>query len=270
MQIIWQIPQNIPTLPKNIIHVWAIALDDPTINTEEMLHKFWAILAHTEQQRAQRFAFSQLRKKFIITRAILKILLGHYLKLNPQEIALQKTVHGKPALPSSMPNGETLQFNVSHSNDAALMAFAWEMPLGIDIEFIKKTNNLSAIAQRFFHPQEINAIHSSQDFFNCWTRKEAFIKALGIGLSFPLNSFAVETHNNLQTSPLPININIETSLNNYAALLRQYKWQILALSPPSHNYVAALAMGGNEASAPQILQYCFKGGLFIDKFSHIY
>jgi len=162
----------------------------------EAVHASAALLSDAERQRASRFAFDRDRNRFIVARARLRELLAKRLGVAPESIELEYGTHGKPALARGRP-GPDLRFNVSHSEDVAVYAFSRGREIGIDIEAIRVIRDADDIATRFFSRRENEAYVAldSRDrplgFFNCWTRKEAFIKALGDGLYYPLDCFDV-------------------------------------------------------------------------------
>jgi 4'-phosphopantetheinyl transferase len=154
------------------------------------------LLTAEERDRAHRFAFDRDRRRFIVSRARLRQLLSMRLAVRPESIELIYGKHGKPALaPPFADSG--LRFNVSHSEDIAVYAFSMGREIGIDVEAVRTINDADAIAARFFSPRENEAYlaldlrDKTRGFFNCWTRKEAFIKAHGDGLSYPLDRFDV-------------------------------------------------------------------------------
>lgn len=149
------------------------------------------ILSADERERANRFRFVQDKNRFIISRAMLRLHLAAYLDTDPHEIVFDHEVHGKPYIP-----GTSLRFNLSHSGDAAAMAFTQDLDVGIDVEsFKRRLNDPEALARRFFSEPEFQAYMSAADreltFFRIWTRKEAFIKATGEGMQRQLSSFVV-------------------------------------------------------------------------------
>lgn len=186
----WQpAPDNLG-LHAHHIHVWRANIDHPP----DTLALYQSLLSADETTRAARFMFDIHRHRFITARGILRQLLSRYLLLAaPQDITFQYSEHGKPSL-TDMPS---LQFNVSHSNEWAVYAFSLDQRVGIDIEQQKKSHDHLAIAERFFSPYEnkqLQALPASQQFayfFQLWACKEAFIKALGAGLSFPLTDFDI-------------------------------------------------------------------------------
>ena len=180
------------TLPApDEIHVWQARLDDPTLEVS----LFYETLTEDERDRAARFSLEKHRQRFIVGRGIWRNIIARYLAVEPAEVRFDYAARGKPSL--AEPKIENFRSNVSHSRDLALYAFALGVPLGVDVEIIRPVNNMDAIAKRFFSPleydllQQVSPGDGLEAFFNCWTRKEAFIKANGQGLSMPLDSFAV-------------------------------------------------------------------------------
>jgi 4'-phosphopantetheinyl transferase len=154
------------------------------------------LLSSDELDRAARFHFERDRQCYCVARGVLRALLGTSLGVRPQELSFQYSDKGKPRLASRY-SGRGLVFNVSHSGDLALLGFAYTGDVGVDIEKIRDDFDSAAIARRFFSAREqdqlsrLPADQRHPAFFRCWTRKEAFIKALGDGLSHPLNQFDV-------------------------------------------------------------------------------
>jgi 4'-phosphopantetheinyl transferase len=146
-------------------------------------------LSHDEKRRANRFYFEKDRDSFIIGRGILRAVLGAYLGQSPRTIHFQYGPNGKPGLqPRSRP---VLYFNLTHSEEFAVYAFSRDCELGVDLECLREIGNAEDIASRFFSPDEcadllsLNPDQRKEAFFNCWTRKEAYLKAVGDGLSVP-------------------------------------------------------------------------------------
>ena len=183
----WPPGPNAPVLGLSDVHVWRSTLDWSMDN----LDRFRAHLSQDERQRAASFYFERHRNHYIAARGILRELLARYLRRAPAEFHFTYSAFGKPSL------GGDVRFNVSHSHGLALFAFA-ATDIGVDVERLRSELAGQEIAQRFFAPEE--AVKLSElppdarvpAFFRCWTRKEAFIKAHGSGLSLPLSKFTVE------------------------------------------------------------------------------
>ena len=153
-----------------------------------------AILSEDEQERMAKFRFVNDQKDFLFYRSTLRILLASYLGAVPSELRFAYSAQGKPYL--TAPLGD-LEFNLSHTSGLGLFAICRGRRVGVDVERIRKDFAVMEIAGRFFSPAEYRAlaqmpkILSHEGFFHCWTRKEAFVKARGEGLSYPLDSFDV-------------------------------------------------------------------------------
>jgi 4'-phosphopantetheinyl transferase len=158
-----------------------------------IVDQFRSLLSADETARAARFLFEHLQHSFILARGALRILLGRYLNTAPADLAFTYGAKGKPALAGPA----SLQFNASHSGDLALFAFTMGCELGVDIEAVRPMPDLEDVARRFFCADETAELMAlspgqrDQAFFLCWTRKEAYIKATGEGLSSPLDAFRV-------------------------------------------------------------------------------
>lgn len=172
----------------SVIDVWRWNLDPPSCDIDRLL----GLLSGEEKARASRFVYPIDRQRFVAGRAGLRLVLGHYLHIPPHRIGLTYNVFGKPRLAGAP---ELLHFNLSHSADVSMLAVSDHYPVGIDVEAIKPLKE--DIAGHFFSKSECEglAAFAGEDylhaFYRCWTRKEAFVKAHGAGLSLPLDSFDV-------------------------------------------------------------------------------
>jgi 4'-phosphopantetheinyl transferase len=155
-----------------------------------------ALLSDAERHRARRFAFDRDARRFIVARARLRELLAARLGVGAESIELEYGAHGKPALARRFADAD-LHFNVSHCDDVATYAFSRGHAVGIDLEAVRVISDADDIAARYFSRRENTTYRTLTPrdrpvgFFNCWTRKEAFVKALGDGLSIPLDRFDV-------------------------------------------------------------------------------
>jgi 4'-phosphopantetheinyl transferase len=188
----WRVPSCRPPLEPQQVHVWRVPLDIPA-SVRTALHE---TLSPDERDRAGRYRFDRDRNRFTVGRGVLRLLLGSYLGIPPDRPRLCYGAQGKPALANE--GGEwDLQFNLSHSQGLALVAFSPGRALGVDLEQIRPDLAEDRIAESFFSRQEVATLRAlppeqqAEAFFACWTRKEAYIKALGGGLSISLDSFDV-------------------------------------------------------------------------------
>ncbi|CAM3349006.1 4'-phosphopantetheinyl transferase superfamily protein [Zobellia roscoffensis] len=178
-------------LLKSEAHIWNF-----NVNDFDALYSYQKLLSPDELERAGKFKFEKDRKTYILARGLLRDLSGRYLGVPPENISFKYSDYGKPHY-----NQETsLRFNVSHSGELIVLAFVTQGQVGVDVERIKPNFDSAKIAREFFSPDEVSEVLSYPEaslgkaFFNCWTRKESFIKAKGAGLSFDLTSFSVSIH----------------------------------------------------------------------------
>ncbi len=234
----WSLPVTRTGLNPGEVHVWRLDLDLPGAAARRLL----SILSPGEKARAGSFHFSKDRLAFIAARSALRRLLGAYLGADPAGLRFSYSDHGKPYLDEAQ-NPCGLHFNLSHSHRLGLIAFRCGGPLGVDIEYMRSDLAVDELARTCFSPRENEALRALpaerrlEAFFTCWTRKEAYIKAHGAGLSLPLDSFDVSLEPGrppalLETRPDPG----EAS-----------RWSLRALDP-GPGYAAALAVQGEIGS----------------------
>lgn len=187
----WQTPAGHPELAAHQVHIWRTGLDV----TDDMLESYRQLLSSDERERAQRFVFERDRRRYSVARAVLRHLLAAYLQVAAGDLVFTYEKHGKPVL--AWPHNATIAFNLSHSNEWAVYGFTQHGRIGIDIEYHRSIKDLHQLAASIFCEQELVALHAvptqqqQATFYAGWTRKEAFIKALGQGLAFPLKQCAV-------------------------------------------------------------------------------
>ena len=185
----WQSPPESLSLDAGQVHVWRICLEQD----DEVLDRFRRILQPEELDRAGRFRFERLQRHFVAARGFLRYVLARYVAANPDELRFSYNAYGKPTLAG----GRSLQFNMSHSHEVALVAVTRAAAVGVDVEHIRSDFASDEIATRFFSRLEVETFSSLPKeeqvaaFFRCWARKEAYIKAIGKGLSQPLDGFDV-------------------------------------------------------------------------------
>jgi len=225
-----------PELSVEEVHVWRAWLDAE----ESEVTRLRALLSDEERARADRFHFTKDRRHFTVARGLLRTLVARYTDRRPELVSFTYNAYGKPSL-STEDAGASLRFNLSHSKGLALYAFARGREVGVDVEFSREEFAGEEIAARFFSPAEVAVLRAlpaeekTRAFFNCWTRKEAYIKAHGLGLSLPLEGF-----------------DVSLAPGEPAALLstrhdpaQAARWSLCALSP-AYGYAAALAAEGHD------------------------
>jgi 4'-phosphopantetheinyl transferase len=187
--ILWSPPPAHWPLTDDEVHVWCSSLNQSPASLEQLSHT----LSADEQQRAARFYFAKDRDRFIAGRGVLRAILASYLiNLKPSELIFHYSDRGKPSLESS-----PIRFNLAHSDSLALYAISRGRELGVDLERMRPIPELEAIARRFFSAAETDCLLSlpatqrQEGFFNCWTRKEAYLKATGDGITVALDKFEV-------------------------------------------------------------------------------
>ncbi len=216
------------------IHLWCCDLDKNEVRLDEYI----SLISADEIVRAKKFKFKKDRNCYIISRGILRELLGAYLDENAAKLKFEYTSYGKPYLPN-----KNLNFNISHSGDMVVCAFVVGLQIGVDIEKIKQDFDVLELAQKFFSKREIEVLEKqpkedlARAFYRCWTRKEAFIKAEGSGLSFPLNKFAVSLEDDNQA------ILLETDWD----ASEKSHWSLFSFVPED-NYIGALSVRNKLAT----------------------
>jgi 4'-phosphopantetheinyl transferase len=216
--------------------LWVIQL---SAASEPAFEKCQGWLAEDERARAARFRFEEHRRAYIVGRGVLRALTAAYTGEAPGSIRFSYGERGKPALQDDLP----LRFNVSNSGEFAAYAFTSGCEVGVDIERIRPMRDLEAVARRFFCAAELDELLSLGEldrpagFFNCWTRKEAYIKAVGDGLYVPLDSFQVSLRPGDPARMIRLNGTEEAALC----------WTVDAFDAPS-GYAGAIAYGGRPRS----------------------
>jgi 4'-phosphopantetheinyl transferase len=233
---IWDIAPKTPVLSHDEVHVWCAELDQ----TDYKMHDLQQILDGNERARAARFYFKRDRDHFIVAHGLLRIILSRYLNIEPANLRFCYSPYGKPILAEEF-DAARLRFNLSHSHGLVLYAVTRGREIGIDIEYIRRDLAFERIAERFFSSREVAALHvvptgrKVDAFFNCWTRKEAYIKARGEGLSLALDQFDVSL-----TPGEPA-----TLLSTVGDPYERNRWSLRELDL-ALGYVGALAVEGHD------------------------
>ena len=234
---LWDLPWENLSLSSRGIHVWCASLDQ-SASAFQQLSK---TLSADERMRAERFYYERDRKRFIVRRGLLRTILDCYLGIEPDRLHFRYGAHGKPKLAETL-KGDNLRFNLSHSHGLALYAIARDQEIGVDIECVRPIPEAKQIAENYFSTREYDDFRALSEqerlvaFFNCWTRKEAYLKALGFGLTRSLDEFDVSLAPGESARLLSIKGDPE----------KASRWFLQDLMPAS-NYVAALAVKGQDA-----------------------
>ena len=176
------------------MHVWRVRLDDPA-----HAESYWPVLSDEEQGRARRFYREVHGRRYTVAHGALRVILSGYLGDAPESLAFSTGEHGKPSLIPVRDVVHQIEFNLSHSDDMALVAVALGAPVGVDIERWSDATEPLELAERFFSPSEREALRALADdrarltegFFAAWSRKEAYLKAIGCGITRGLEHFDV-------------------------------------------------------------------------------
>jgi len=215
------------------VHVWLADLDQP----ETVVQQMSQTLSSEEQTRAERFHFGRDRRCYIVAHGMVRMILADYLEMPPQQVRFVIGDYGKPTL---APDQGRISFNLSHSEDFALLACTYGREVGVDLEYMRPLDDIDLIATHFFAPAErdvlsqIDPMLKLQSFYACWTRKEAYIKAIGMGLTMPLDRFTVSLAPNEDARLLWV----------AGQPQEPERWQMRALTPPT-GYAATLIIAGD-------------------------
>lgn len=221
----WGLPPATLTLSHNAVHVWRAPLNVGA----NRLGVLEPLLASDERDRAARYRSSHDRHQFIAARGQLRLILSRYLGGEPEAITFRYGAQGKPEVAA-------LQFNVSHAGELALFAVARSRRVGIDVEKIRALPDADRLVDRFFSDHEAAVYRAlpvedrREAFVTCWTRKEAFVKALGEGLSYPLDAFDVSVRPDQPASLLALRGDPSATA----------QWRLQAL-PIAEGYTATIA-----------------------------
>jgi 4'-phosphopantetheinyl transferase len=240
----WPPPASNLSLQHGMAHVWAwdhgCFVDD--------LNLYITLLSPDERSCMQRFRFEKDRVRYAVSHAILRILLGRYLDLRPSSISFEQNEFGKPSLAPALIASE-LTFNLSHTNRVGLMAIAAGLTVGVDIEEIRPVEH--GTVERYFSAREqaslstLTGAERSEGFYNCWTRKEAILKAEGVGLNVRLDAFDVSLSPNVKAAVLGVRPNAGFTAS----------WHLMELRP-ALGTVGALA---TDAAPASVACYRFTG-----------
>jgi 4'-phosphopantetheinyl transferase len=170
------------------VHVWWAFPDQ--VCRPEILERQLAALSADERRQHSRFVFERHRRQYLVSHALVRDALSRYAPVGPADWSFEANQFGRPSI-AQPAEWRGLRFNLSHTEGRSVIAVAWETDIGVDVEATAAARDLSEIADRFFSPIEIAQLKQRPDrFFDFWTLKEAYIKARGMGLAIPLNTFS--------------------------------------------------------------------------------
>ena len=233
----WSLMPDRPPLGTKDVHIWRVSLEQPRATIQQLRQ----LLSLDEQARGDRFHFESDRQHFVVARGCLRTLLARYLEIAPTKIQFSYVPHGKPRLATSTSPAQRLNFNLAHSGGFALYAFTQVGEVGVDLEQVRPELTGDDIARRFFSSNEVARLTNlpaalrHEAFFNCWTRKEAFIKGKGIGLSLALDQFDVTL------APTEPTMLLRTRWDETEA--SRWSLETIDVGP---GYVAAVAVAGHD------------------------
>jgi 4'-phosphopantetheinyl transferase len=229
---VWKPGPQAPVIWPNEVHIWRAKLDVPWSWT------FDEALTLDDRARADRFRFESDRRRFCVARASLRLILGRYLKTKPNRLQIGPGEYGKPYLVDAKAT-QGLRFNLSHSHELALIAVSRDREVGIDVEYMRADFVTDEVATHFFSAAEVEEFRAvpkelrTQSFFNCWTRKEAYIKGRGEGVYCALDQFDVSVAPGAPATL--VNSRVETG--------EVERWRFQDISP-AIGYAGTLAVEG--------------------------
>lgn len=226
----------VPPLSVDSGHLWCFSLACPA----QRLQHLAGLLSDEERRRAKRFVFIRDRRRFVAARGLLRVILARYLACKPEDLVFRYDAYGRPELEQESGPGE-LRFNVSHAFERAVFVVSSNRQIGVDVEHVRPIPEVEAIMRSAFSAGEqarwraLPEEQKQKAFFRGWTRKEAYLKAVGVGLSHPLNR-----------------VEVTFALDEPARLLRvdgdsrqATKWSLADLPLPG-DYIGALAVEGSS------------------------
>lgn len=227
---------EVPILSVDSVHLWYVSLVLPA----QRLQHLAGFLSDDERERARRFVFGRDRRQFVAARGLLRIILARYLACKPEDVVFSYDAGGRPVLEPTSGRDE-LRFNVSHAFEQAIFAVSCNRRVGVDVEYVRPIPEVEAITQSAFSALEQanwRALPKDQQlraFFRGWTRKEAYLKAVGVGLSYPLHRIEVTFAPGEPARLLSIDNDSQQAS----------EWSLVELHPTG-DYIGALAVEGSD------------------------
>jgi 4'-phosphopantetheinyl transferase len=225
------VPHLIPLAPSEI-HLWLSFYEEIDVDLHAAYRK---LLDSSEREQEPRFYFETDRRRYLVTRALLRTVLSRYAPLEPTQWMFSTNGYGKPEIANAQGRKQKLAFNLSHTRSLIALGITRGRALGVDVENFRRRKAAIDVADHFFAPQEVAALSAEPAekqqyrFFEYWTFKEAYIKARGMGLALPLDKFSFH-----YSDDHSVEINIDPDLGDNAA-----RWQFWQFRP-SPEYLAAV------------------------------
>jgi 4'-phosphopantetheinyl transferase len=233
------------SLAPDEIHLWLAFYDE--IDDEQLLAAYRALLNAAERAQEPRFYFARDRRRYLVTRALVRTVLSRYAPVDPRDWVFATNAYGRPEVAAPRTGGDGLTFNLSHTHSLIVLGIAKQRALGVDVENVIAREAAIDVADHFFAPAEVAALHAVPEqqqhdrFFEYWTFKESYIKARGMGLSLPLDKFSFHYRGDDGVA-----IAIDRELADWPA-----RWQFWQFRPTPEYLIAVCAERG-AAPAPRL------------------
>ncbi len=228
------------------IHVWLAFYDE--VSDERLHFAYRELLSAAEKEQEPRFYFARDRRRYLVTRALVRTVLSRYVSIHPKEWIFSTNAYGRPGIENAQARDACLSFNISHTHSLIVLGVTMRRALGVDVENVRAREVSIQVADRYFAPQEVAALTATPPnqqqyrFFEYWTFKEAYIKARGMGLSLPLDKFSFH-----YPDDHAVEIAIHPELGDDSA--RWQFWQFL----PTPEYLVAICAERIGGQCPSVV-----------------
>ena len=228
------------------VHLWCSFFAE--ITDEALLREYRRLLTEVERQKERRFYFVRDQRRYLVTRALVRTTLSRYAAVAPEQWVFATNSYGKPEIANDESLAGRLSFNITHTDGLIILGVAPDQSLGVDVENVRKRPAPIEVADRFFAPDEAEALNAlpkerqQQRFFEYWTLKESYIKARGMGLSIPLDKFSFQFPRELE-----VRISIHPDQEDQPS-----RWRFWQLSP-TPVYLAAVCAERTRVEAPHLM-----------------
>jgi len=228
------------------IHLWLAYYDRN--DSDKTYEAYREVLSERERQQELRFYFLRDRRRYILTRALVRTVLSTYVSVRPQDWLFSANAYGRPEIMNAQGRGAQLSFNISHTHSLIVLGITKRRALGVDVENVRTRKISIDIADQFFSPSEVANLsalppaHQHDRFFEYWTFKESYIKARGMGLSIPLDKFSFRFPHDRA-----VVLSIDPSLGD-----RSDRWQFWQFRPTAE-YLVAVCAERVDTQSPSIV-----------------